>query len=61
MSDLRTRAYRGAFWTAIDALGARFVQFVVGIVLTRLLLPEHFGLIGMLAIFMAVTQSLLSS
>ena len=61
MSDLRTKTYRGAFWSAIDALGARFVQFVVGIVLARLLLPEQFGLIGMLAIFMAITQSLLNS
>ena len=37
------------------------VQFVVGIVLARLLLPEDFGLIGMLVIFMAIAQAFLDS
>ena len=36
--------------------GFRGVQFVIGIVLARLLFPEQFGLIGMLTIFMAVAQ-----
>ena len=61
MSDLKTRTYRGAFWSAIDSVGARLVQFVIGVVLARLLAPAEFGLIGMLAIFMAVSQALLSS
>ncbi len=61
MSDLKTRTYHGAFWSAIDAVGARLVQFIIGIILARLLLPEQFGLIGMLAIFVAIAQSLLSS
>ncbi|MCA9441303.1 MAG: oligosaccharide flippase family protein, partial [Candidatus Omnitrophica bacterium] len=37
------------------------VQFVIGIVLARLLLPEQYGLIGMLSIFMAVAQSFVNS
>jgi len=37
------------------------VQFVIGIVLARLLMPEQFGLIGMLTIFMAVAQAFLDS
>jgi O-antigen/teichoic acid export membrane protein len=42
-------------------LGQRLVQFVIGIALARLLLPEQFGLIGMLAIFMAVAQTFTDS
>jgi len=37
------------------------VQFVIGIVLARLLFPEQFGLIGMLTIFMAVIRTFLDS
>jgi len=37
------------------------VKFAIGIVLARLLLPEQFGLIGMLMIFTAVAQSFLDS
>jgi len=39
----------------------RSVQFVIGIILARLLLPEQFGLIGMLTIFIAVGQCFLDS
>jgi O-antigen/teichoic acid export membrane protein len=39
----------------------RGLQFIIGIVMARLLLPEQFGLIGMLTIFMAVAQSFLDS
>ena len=62
MSDkLRAKALKGVFWTFFEAFGARLVQFIVGIVLARLLLPEQFGLIGMLLIFMAVAQVFLDS
>jgi teichuronic acid exporter len=62
MSDkLKKKTYKAAFWSAVDAIGTRMVQFMVGIVLARLLLPEQFGLIGMLAIFLGITQALLDS
>ncbi len=61
MSDLTRRSYQGAFWSAIDAFAGRLLRFVIGIILARLLLPEQFGLIGMLAIFMAISQGLLQS
>jgi len=48
-------------WSFFEAVAQKSVQFVVGIVLARLLFPEQFGLIGMLMIFMAVAQSFLDS
>jgi len=37
------------------------VQFIVGLVLARLLSAEEFGLIGMITVFIAVTQSFVDS
>ena len=48
-------------WSLFEAIGQRGVQFVVGIILARLLLPEQFGLIGMLLVFMAVAQTFVDS
>jgi teichuronic acid exporter len=62
MADsLRSKALHAVSWTFLEAVGVRGTQFIVGIVLARLLLPEQFGLIGMLTVFMAVAQSLLDS
>ena len=61
LSSLKLKTYHGAFWSFIDSIGARLVQFVIGIILARLLMPEQFGLIAMLSIFMAIAQTLLDS
>jgi len=59
--SLKSKTIHALAWSFIESIGARAVQFVIGIMLARLLLPEQFGLIGMLAIFMAVAQVFLSS
>ncbi len=62
MTDhLKSKALRAVSWTFLEAVGLRGSQFIVGIVLARLLLPAEFGLIAMLAVFVAVAQSLLDS
>lgn len=62
MNDsLKQKATSGFIWTAIDKLSSRFVQLGIGIVLARLLLPEDFGLIGMLSIFIGISQAFVDS
>jgi len=61
MSDLSVKTTRGMLWSLAESLGLQAAQFVVSVVLARLLLPEQFGLIGMLSLFMAIAQSLLDS
>ena len=58
---LKAQAVRGAVWGFIEAVGLRGVQFVIGIILARLLVPEQFGLIGMLTIFMALSWTFMDS
>lgn len=60
MSDtIGKKAVSGAVWASIDRFGSMALQFGVNLVLARLLLPEDFGIIGMLAIFIAVSQVLI--
>jgi len=61
LSSLENRAIRGVFWSATERLGPQAMQLVVSIVLARLLLPEQFGLIGMLTVFLALGAVFLSS
>ncbi|HUW14832.1 MAG TPA: lipopolysaccharide biosynthesis protein [Anaerolineae bacterium] len=61
LSSLENRAIHGLFWSGIERLGPQAVQFIVSIVLARLLLPEQFGLIGMLTVFLALGAVFLNS
>ncbi len=61
VENLQQKTIHALLWSFIEAIALRGVQFVVGIVLARLLFPEQFGLIGMLTIFMEVIRTLLDS
>ncbi len=58
MTELKKQARAGALWSGVDALGARLIQFIVGVILARLLAPSEFGLVAMLSVFIAVAQAI---
>lgn len=60
-TSLKATATKGIIWSAVDKFAVQLGQFVVGIVLARILLPEDFGLIGMLVIFIALSQTFIES
>jgi O-antigen/teichoic acid export membrane protein len=59
--SLTHKTLKGTFWSFAERFTAQGIHFVVMIVIARLLSPKEFGLIGMLAIFIAVAQSLIDS
>lgn len=59
--NLRQRTVDALSWSFLQTVAQRGLQFIIGIILARLLFPEQFGLIGMLAIFIAVIQAFLDS
>jgi len=61
MESLRGKTIKGIFWSGIERFSVQCVQVLVMLVIARILTPKDFGLIGMLAIFIAVAQSLVDS
>ena len=60
-NSLQQKAVSSVYWTSIQQFGNQGIQFIVSIILARLLLPEEFGLIGMIYIFMGIGSILISS
>ena len=62
MSDgLKSKTLHALFWSFFEGIGQQGIQFIISIILARLLLPEQFGLIAMLWIFIAIAQSFIDS
>lgn len=59
--SLKKKTIGGLFWSFGDLIGNQGIQFLIQIILARLLLPEHFGLIGMILVFIALSNSLVDS
>ena len=58
---LKQKTVSGTIWSFIDSFANQGIQFIVGIILARILSPAEFGLIGMLTIFIALSQSFIDS
>ena len=61
MGQIKSQSLSGVKWSAIERFANQGINFGIGIVLARLLTPSDFGIVGMLAIFMAVSQSFIDS
>lgn len=59
--SLKQKTFKGVVWSAIERFSTQGVQFLFGILLARLLTPNDYGMIAMLAIFMAVSQTFIDS
>lgn len=61
MSDnsLRSSGRSGMIWSFLIQGGTQAVNFIVTVLLARLLMPHEFGLIGMITIFLAISRALL--
>lgn len=59
--SLKHKAVKGVAWSAIDNLAGSGITFLVGLVLARILSPAEFGTLGILMIFIAISNSIVDS
>ena len=60
-NDIRGKAVKGAKWSLLDNIFRQGVNFVIGVVLARLLSPAEYGQIGIIMIFIAVFNIFIDS
>jgi len=58
---VKERAVNGLIWSFIDNFSSQIITFIIGIILARLLGPEEFGLVGMITIFIAISETIINS
>lgn len=61
MKSVKQETLSGVKWTAIEKFSVQGIQFLLGLIMARLLSPSDYGTVGMLAIFFAVSQTFIDS
>lgn len=59
--SLKQKTVNGLIWSFVDNFASQGIGFVVGVILARLLSPSEFGLIGMITVFVAISQAFIDS
>lgn len=56
--NLKKSFLKGIAWTGVSRFSTRAIQFIVTIILARLLFPEDFGILGMAMLFIQLAQTI---
>ena len=62
MSDsLKKKAVKGVSWSFLDNIASSGITFLIGLILARILTPEEYGIMAMIAIFIAISNAIIES
>ncbi|MCM4164785.1 MULTISPECIES: lipopolysaccharide biosynthesis protein [unclassified Arenibacter] len=59
--SLGAKMFKGMVWSAAERFSVQAVQFIIGIILARILTPKEYGIIGILLVFIAVSDVFIDS
>lgn len=59
--SLKNKTVKGISWSFIDNISNSGITFLVGLVLARLLTPEEYGIMAMISIFIAISNTIIDS
>lgn len=55
-NNIKSKTIKGVIWSTIERFSMQGVQFLLGIIMARLLTPDDYGLIGMIFVFISISQ-----
>ena len=59
--NIKSKAVKGVAWSFAGNTANRIIQFVISLILARLLTPADYGLIGMIGVFMGLANTFIDS
>ncbi len=60
-TEMKQKVGKGLFWKLLENGGAQGVQFVIAILLARLLTPAEYGVVGIITIFITIANVFVQS
>ena len=60
-NSVRDQVFSGMFWKFAERISAQLVSFVVSVVLARILLPEAYGVVAMVMVFINIANVFVTS
>ena len=52
---------KGIGWSFADNIASSGITFLVGLILARLLTPKEYGIMAMITVFIAISNSIIDS
>lgn len=59
--SLKQKTAKGVLWSSIEQFSVQIIQFVLGLIMARILSPHDYGLVGMILVFIVIAQVFVES
>lgn len=59
--SIKDQVAKGMMWNAVERFSSQGLQFILTIIIARILSPDDYGLVAMLGIFIAIAQTIIDS
>ena len=60
-SVLKKKTIIGTFWSAIDRFSVQGINFILSLIIARLLEPSDYGIIAMISLFLTLSNTFVDS
>ena len=60
-NELKDKVVSGLIWKFLERIGAQLVSFIVTIILARILMPEDYGIVSMVLVFITLANVFVSN
>tara|TARA_B110000238_G_C16142671_1_gene447253 strand:- start:1840 stop:3264 length:1425 start_codon:yes stop_codon:yes gene_type:complete len=54
---IKNKVFNASLWNILERFYTQLLRFILNVILARILFPSDYGVIGMLAVFIAISQS----
>lgn len=59
--SLKQKTAKGVLWSAVEQFSVQIIQFVLGLIMARILSPHDYGLVGMILVFTSIAETFVNS
>ena len=61
MVSIKNKAVKSFNWILVEGFSSQLITFIIGIILARILSPADFGLVGLITVFIVISNSITDS
>ena len=61
ISEVKNKTISGVFWRLAERFLAQLISFVVSIVLARILMPDEYGIVALVMVFINIMNSFVTN
>jgi teichuronic acid exporter len=61
MKSFRQKTITGLKWSALEHFSSQGLAFIINIIIARILIPSDYGIIGLIAVFMEISQMIINA